>query len=470
MNTTSEIVISLSPLDYGILFIYLTMLFWLGFRKRVQEDDYLLAGRHLTVPLFVMTLVSTWYGGILGVGEFTFKYGISNWFVFGFPYYIFALIFALTIIPRLRKQNHSSLPDLLTQRYGKKTGYFTAFLIFILITPAPYLLIAGLLVALIVPGNPTIWAVIVFFITAFYLYKYGFKTVVQTDVVQFLFMFAGFALLLGVFIKNYSFKTDILPLLPENHTKLTGGLPWTYILSWFFIALWTLVDPGFHQRCLAAKDSRTAQKGMIISIFFWAIFDALTLTTALYGRALMPHVDPLYLYPLLAETFLPAGLLGIFYTGLLATVMSTLDSYLFISGQTLGYDLFSKCHSKGKEPRYYVRWGYFFTGILSFLLIKVIPSVVDLWYTIGTLIIPALLLPVLFAYGSQSISSSRILMSMGGAFLISVGWFGYSFVTGNGYPFGIEPFYPGICWSLIVLLPSVLKKPVEKKRERSYTF
>ncbi len=459
--------ISLAPFDYIILFIYILFLFWLGLRKSTHDDDYLLAGRRLTIPLFVMTLVSTWYGGILGIGEFTFQYGISNWFVFGFPYYVFALVFALLIIPRLRKHTYTSLPDLITRRYGKTPGYFTAFLVTVLVTPAPYVLIAGLLISLILPGNPLVWSVILLIISGFYLYKYGFKTVIQTDIIQFIFMFAGFAILMGVFLKNFSFQTDILPELPKNHTTLTGGLPWTYILSWFFIALWTLVDPGFHQRCLAAKDSRTAKKGMLISIGFWAVFDALTLMTALYGRALLPEADPLYLYPLLAEKFLPVGLLGIFYTGLIATVMSTLDSYLFISGQTLGYDLLAQWRPHGKPTRYYVRWGYAITGALSLFFIWFIPSVVDLWYTIGTLIIPALILPVLLAYGKRHISSRRILISMTGAFLIPLLWYGLSHITGKGYPLGIEPFYPGILWSILILFPDVLKKPVENESERS---
>jgi SSS family solute:Na+ symporter len=174
----------------------------------------------------------------------------------------------------------------------------------------------------------------------------------------------------------------------------------------------------------------------------------------------------LYLYPLLAEKFLPVGLLGIFYTGLIATVMSTLDSYLFISGQTLGYDLLAHWRLRGKSTRYYVRWGYAITGILSLVLIWLIPSVVDLWYTIGTLIIPALILPVLMAYGKRHISSNRILISMGGAFLIPVFWYGISFFTGKGYPLGIEPFYPGLLWSLLVLFPAWRKKPVENKGER----
>lgn len=419
------------------------------------------------MPLFVMTLVSTWYGGILGVGEFTFLYGISNWFVFGFPYYVFALIFALFIIPKLRSVNYTSLPDLITQKFGRKPGFMTAVLVAVLITPAPYLLISGLLIALIFPGNPLTWSVLILLISGIYLYRYGFKTVIQTDVLQFIVMFAGFGILLIALVRSFSFSEDILPLLPGEHLNITGGLPWSYIFSWFFIALWTLVDPGFHQRCLAAKNMKTARRGMLISIGFWAIFDMLTLITALYGRALLPESDPLYLYPLLANRYLPEGLLGLFYTGLIATVMSTLDSYLFISGQTLGYDLLYQIRPGKKNVSYYVRWGYVISGALAIILIVIIPSVIHLWYTIGTLIIPALLLPVLLAYSRRTIAPKVIMLSMAGAFLLPLIWYLFSQVRGGNYLFGIEPFYPGILWSIAVLFPHGIKKPVENKSERS---
>ena len=48
-----------------------------------------------------MTLVSTWYGGILGVGEFSYRYGISNWVIQGVPYYVFALFFAFLLAKRI---------------------------------------------------------------------------------------------------------------------------------------------------------------------------------------------------------------------------------------------------------------------------------------------------------------------------------------------------------------------------------
>ncbi|MEJ2051569.1 MAG: hypothetical protein P8Y60_17340, partial [Calditrichota bacterium] len=84
--------IKLHPLEIIPILLYLALLLFIGFRKRSNlsdEEDFILGGRRLTLPAFVATLVTTWYGGILGIGEFTYRYGFSNWVVFGLPYYIF---------------------------------------------------------------------------------------------------------------------------------------------------------------------------------------------------------------------------------------------------------------------------------------------------------------------------------------------------------------------------------------------
>ncbi len=113
-----------------------------------------------------------------------------------------------------------------------------------------------------------------------------------------------------------------------------------YITVWFFIALWTLVDPAFHQRCYAAKDGKTAKRGILVSILFWFVFDFMTTTAGLYARAALPaSSQPMYSYPLLAEVTLPAVAKGMFYIGMLATIMSTLSSLTLISAITIGKDI-----------------------------------------------------------------------------------------------------------------------------------
>src|SRR5512135_3674919 len=98
--------VHLSTADILLILAYFAAVVYVGFRATKRSiagaDEYLLASRTLTLPMFVATLFSTWYGGILGVGEFSYRYGISNWVVFGVPYYFFALIFALFLAKKVR--------------------------------------------------------------------------------------------------------------------------------------------------------------------------------------------------------------------------------------------------------------------------------------------------------------------------------------------------------------------------------
>ena len=89
---------STSPLDWGLVLLYFGFLAAVWLRRLGRHStavEYLVAGRRVTLPAFVATLVATWYGGILGVGEYSYRYGISNWLVFGVPYYAGALLFAI---------------------------------------------------------------------------------------------------------------------------------------------------------------------------------------------------------------------------------------------------------------------------------------------------------------------------------------------------------------------------------------
>jgi SSS family solute:Na+ symporter len=140
---------TLSSIEYILLAFYVVGLFVLGFvrshRGHESAEEYLVAGRRISLPAFVVTLVSTWYGGILGVGEFSYKYGLSNWLVFGVPYYLYAVIFALFIAGRAWRTKFYTIPDQLEKAYGRNVSLAGAFFIFILATPAPYVLMIGVL-------------------------------------------------------------------------------------------------------------------------------------------------------------------------------------------------------------------------------------------------------------------------------------------------------------------------------------
>jgi SSS family solute:Na+ symporter len=454
--------VTISPADLAVLFCYFGVVLVIGFlsgRKRSGSVEYLLAGRSLTTPVFVMTLVSSWYGGILGVGEFSYLYGISNWVIQGIPYYLFAILFAFLLAKRIRKTEFATIPDKLEEAYDRKTAILGSVLTFLLMTPAPYVLMIGMLLRLVTGWPLDVCVMAGTVATLMYLFSGGFRSDVNTDIFEFFMMFAGIAVILPFAWAKFGGWDFIARNVPAAHLTWNGGNSPQFVLVWFFIALWTLVDPSFHQRCYAARSGDVARRGILISVVFWVVFDAMTATAGLYARAVLPSLDqPVMAYPMLAEVTLPPVAKGLFYAGMLATIMSTLNTLAFVSATTIGRDIVARIRGRIDDGSMApVRWGLLVAGSVSVALALLIPSVIRLWYTLGTVIVPGLLVPLVTSYfpGWKS-GPTAAFVTMATGWLVSLGWMlaGWSHGFGNeaAYPLGIEPMYPGlaasmICWS-----------------------
>ena len=454
-----------SFVDSFLILLYFAAVVFIGFRaarrQRKEADDFLLASRTLTLPVFVATLVSTWYGGILGVGEFSYRYGISNWVIFGVPYYLFALVFALFLAKKVRATQFITIPDKLEASYDRRTAVLGGVLTFFLVTPAAYALMLGVLVQLIFGIDLIASIVLTTIATVCYLYWGGFRSDVWANAFEFAMMFLGFAMILPFAYIKFGGLDFIKANVPPLHLTWHGGNSCQFIAVWFFIALWTLVDPAFHQRCYAAKDGTTAQRGILISILFWFFFDFMTSTAGLYARAALPSLEnPTFSYPLLAEITLPSVAKGLFYIGMLATIMSTLSSLMFISASTIGRDIVGRLSlgsSSVESEQRVKRWtkiGLILSALFSILLSLIVPSVVKIWYTIGTAIIPGLFVPLMASYFEPlKISARFAFWAMLLGWLVSAGSLVYGQLNiTNGVPaywLGIEPMYPGLLISLV---------------------
>ena len=460
--------ISFSIADILIILAFFGIILFIGFYKgrktTTDASDYLLSGRKLSLFLFVAVNVSTWYGGILGVGEFTYRYGLVSWFTQGFPYYIFAFLFALFFAKKIREASLFTIPDKLTEVYGKNVGLVSAIIVFVLVSPAPYLLMTSNLISLLF-GIDIIPALLIsLLLSIVYLIKGGFRSNVYVDVFQFFVMFSGFIAVVifsGIKLGTFEF---ISASVPETHLKITGGMSPAFILIWFLIALWTFADPGFHQRCYAAKSGSIAKWGIIISIFFFALFDFLTTTTGLFAKAVLPNLEnPVLSFPLFAEKILPVGLKGIFYAALFATIISTQVSFLFLSGTTVGRDFIYRISKDDTESnlKVYTIIGLIISGVIAILLAYFIPSVIQIWYTIGSLFIPGIILPVVSAYYPKfRISNKFILIEMITAFVSSTVWYFLRNEFTNVVVINeVEPMLVGLAFSFgIHFIGIILKK------------
>jgi len=444
-------------LDYSLIVLYLVLLLTIGFVRRLGKDSsvskMILGGRMLTLPAFVASLVSTWYGGILGVGEYSYNYGLSNWLVFGLPYYLAALLFALFLARRARQSQVLTIPDRLAQAYGDRTAAAGSVIIFLMTVPAAYVLMLGVLAEQLFGWPFWVGVLAGSLLSVVYVYLGGFNSVVRTDLLQFGLMFAGFAVLLITLITQYGGYSYLMASLPETHLTWHGGNSGWYLATWYVIALATLIEPAFYQRCYAAKSGRIARSGIFISIGCWAIFDFMTTSCGLYARAILPDLaDPISSYPALATAVLPVGLLGLFILAILATVMSTVDSYSFLAATTFGNDILRRFGLIREEQiNRYTRLGLVITMVLAISLALFFKSVVEIWYVFGSIGTPALLVPVLVAFlGKQKPAGWVALVSIGLGGGVSLIWWLSRYLSVSGeYWFGIEPIFPGLAVSLL---------------------
>ena len=146
---------------------------------------------------------------------------------------------------------------------------------------------------------------------------------------------------------------------------------------------------------------------------------------------------------------------------MLATIMSTLSSLMFISASTIGKDIVGRFVSSVDPTEHEAlvhRWtkgGLVISALVSIILSLTVPSVVKIWYTIGTAIVPGLLIPLVASYfQSLRIPPRHAFWAM------LLGWsvstlsllFGQlTLVNGEpSYWLGVEPMVPGLVISLVV--------------------
>lgn len=451
----------LTPLDWIVFFAVLAMtllaVVW-GHRVARQEKrdenstlELLLMGRRLTLPLFVTSLVATWYGGIFGVTALSFERGIFNFVTQGAFWYVTYFIFAFFLVARVRHHDSTGLADLAGKLFGPRARKLTAVLALANLLPIGYVAGLGHFIGPLL--GISWWQAS--FIGLLFLYAYGLwgglKAVVYPDFVQCIVMVIAVWLVVVFAWSSHGGFDFLTAQLPARHWDPTGGNDYATLFIWGAIALGTLVDPNFHQRIQAAKDLRTARRGLIIAIGVWVIFDIATTLGGLYARALFPHALAEQSYLQLGMLVLPIGLRGFFLAGILATILSTLDSYLFTAGAALTHDLLKK------DGKRWLKLGMISTGLVAWLVAPLFGegSIVVVWKTVGGLI-SACLLPALLwgLWRPGSISDRGFLQSVvtGILAMVSMAFLNYF------RPTGLDEFYAGLAGAFLGLVYAVARR------------
>jgi len=404
-------------MDLVIISLYLggILLFGLWYGRGIKDlGDYAVAGKAYSAPIIFATLSASFIGGGFSMGnaEKVFRFGIMN-IVALFGFSLSQILIARFIAPRMgRYEDAISVGDIMEKSYGTKAKIFTGF--FALIA------CAGILGAQIgAMGHifnvfleiPKFHGILIGIgIVLIYVTAGGMKSVVGTDIVQFIFLIIGIPLTLILAVHYSGGISALVHSVPAQHFSIPAtGFTWTTFISLFlvFVVGETLVPP-YVQRLLLARDVKAVSRGTlwsgIISIPFF-------MTSGLIGLSalvLNPGLDANLAMPFVVRTVLPVGVRAIMISAVIAIIMSSADSFLNAATVSFVNDIIKPMKSINLNPHQELRVARYFTiflGIAGVIFAVKIESVLDILLFTYNFWAPVILVPLVVAIlGKQATS------------------------------------------------------------------
>jgi SSS family solute:Na+ symporter len=396
--------------DLAVIAAYLAVMILIGFyvsRRLHSFDQFFSAGRAMTTPLLICTLVSTFYGVdvLFGTSELGYTDGIVAWFGYSRPMYLFLLAAAILLPPRLKRLEARTLPDVLANAYGRPTQLLGAAACFIYALPALGLFGLGRAFQVLFGWEPWVGALIFGSLALVYTLAGGLMADVLTDTVQFVMMCLSLAVALSVVMLDLGGFSNLESALAPHYFAPTGGLPVWVVLVYASTGLVVFVEPAFYQRIFAAESARSVRNALLLGIALWAAYDWCVTAAGMFAAAavaggVLPNTSPDQALLRLVVYVLPAGLTGLFLAGVLAAEMSTIDSYCLVAGGNLVYDIYRpvvRPQASDAELLRLTKIGIVLSWLVGFAVAVLFERLLALWVFTATLLSSTLLVPMVAA-------------------------------------------------------------------------
>ena len=373
----------LHPVDYAIVGLYLLAVIVICIRVTRREpdmDELFLAGRELGpgvigLSLFASNISSTTLIGLPGAA---WQSGISvaNYEWMAALVLVFTAVF---VAPVLIGARLTTMPELLERRFDARMRRYlsaTSLFLSVVLDTAGSLYAGALVLMLFIPGltlGATCAGMAIF--AGVYTAAGGLRAVAYTDVIQALVLLLGSLVLATIVFAQFDFSWSLVTaqIAPDKLSLLRPlddpALPWLGtliglpILGFYY---WTM-NQYVIQRVLGARDMGAAGRGALLAAALKLLPLFLMVMPGAMATVLLPDLNRAdTVFPRLIIQYAPVGIAGLMLAGLMAAIMSSVDSALN-SASTLVIVDFVQPHEPNLSPKALARWGRITTIVMMLL-------------------------------------------------------------------------------------------------------
>ncbi len=336
---------NLSSIDLAVIAGYFIVVFVIGLwvaRTTHDSDDLFLAGRKLLWPAIGLSLFASNISSstLIGLAGAAYDWGIavSNYEWMAALVMLFFVVFVAPIYIRSRI---STVPEFLERRFDRRSRlYVASFTIFtnVVVDCAGGLYAGALVLKLFFPELDLFMACVGLAVAAgIYTAAGGLAAVVYTDMLQATILLVGSCMLTYYAFAEIDFSwTTMVSSVPDSSMHLMlplddPNLPWlgtligVPILGFYF---WC-TNQFISQRVLAAKDLKHARYGSLLAGALKLVVLFIMVLPGVIAKLKFPALErPDLVFPTMVVELLPVGVVGLVLAGLIAAIMSSVDSTL----------------------------------------------------------------------------------------------------------------------------------------------
>jgi SSS family solute:Na+ symporter len=343
----------ISPIDLGILVLYLAGITLFGARFRREQQnlrDYFLGGRSAPWWALACSIVATETSTLTIIGTPAIAFGGNLGFLqLVLGYLVARVILCVVLIPQYFQGEFYTAYQLLEKRFGARMRSVAAVVFMATRALAEGVRISaiGKVVSVAFGTGDRVSILIITVLTMFYTFEGGMRAVIWTDVVQFFLYLAGsvaaFFLLLQKIPGGWPEVAQVaaasggkLRVFDFAFSLTQSYTFWSGLLGGTFLTMASHgTDQTMVQRLLAARNERDSKKALLVSgviiLVQFTLFLVIGVMLFVYMRSgglIVPAGDPDRIYPAFIVQRMPVGLAGIVLASIFAIAMSNASGSL----------------------------------------------------------------------------------------------------------------------------------------------
>lgn len=412
-----------STITIVFLVVYVVGIIVVGIcnRNSQNSEDYFLASRGLPSWLLAVTFIASWWGGgsAIDLVDHAYNNGLSSFWIYGVPVLI-ATFMMFLLSKAIRNIGTISQPQLLEKRYNSTASLLlTVFIvIFMIIGSAVQVIVVGHFFHSFFDVSYSLGAFIGVAIVLIYSLFGGFKGVVLTDLLQFVFF-----LFTSVFLCVVAYKKSGGMNVVATHAVLNGKEGFTsfwahvsdnlaYVIT--FGTSW-MIQANIWQRISAAKNGSSARKMMMISFVVFIPLYLMVTFTGMYSSVFYSSLPSGGIVPDMVKNISNPVLGALIFVGLCSAIMSTMDSLINTGALSLTIDIYGKYIQPNATSKQNVRVGRYSTfiiGIIALFIALKIESVLTISWIGSDFLTTGAFIPIVLAFVWKKGSTRAAIVSM----------------------------------------------------------